>query len=91
MTAFCSENTVKLKQDINFQDFEKELSNPLQNTVLRQNLLCIYDTVPAGCITLNVGRRQHHEMKNYMQRSPTYSIGKILCDAVSMKKQKDEL
>jgi hypothetical protein len=30
-------------------------------------------------------------MKNYMQRSPTYSIGKILCDAVSMKKQKDEL
>jgi ribosomal protein S18 acetylase RimI-like enzyme len=77
----------ELNEDINFQDFEKELSNPLTKYGPPTGVLLIafYDTVPAGCIALQALEGDSIcEMKRLYVR-PAYrhhSIGKILCDAI---------
>jgi putative acetyltransferase len=87
------EYSKELNEDINFQDFEKELSNPLTkygppNGVL---LIALVNGIPAGCIAMHaLGNDETCEMKRLFVR-PAYrsiSLGKTLSNELILEAKK---
>src|SRR5882672_5339366 len=83
--AMFREYSKELNEDINFQDFEKELNNPLAKYGPPTGVLLIafYDAVPTGCIALQAleGNGICEMKRLYVRPAHRYhSIGKILCD-----------
>jgi len=84
------EYSIELNEDINFQDFGKELSNPLEkygppNAAL---IIALHDGSFAGCValrTLTSGKTC--EMKRLYVRPDyrSHSIGVTLCEAIINK------
>jgi Acetyltransferase (GNAT) family. len=77
----------ELNENINFQDFEKELSNPLAKygPPIGVLLIALYDNSPAGCIALHaLNSNEICEMKRLYVR-PAFRcchLGKKLCTAL---------
>jgi putative acetyltransferase len=77
----------ELNENICFQDFEKELSNPLSKYGPPDGLLLIalYNGNPAGCIALHaLGDSETCEMKRLYVRPPYRSLhlGETLCHTI---------
>jgi ribosomal protein S18 acetylase RimI-like enzyme len=87
------EYSIELNENIDFQDFGKELKNPLIKYGPPKGVLLIalYKGNPAGCVAIHcLGNREECEMKRLYVR-PAYrshAVGKILCDAIILEAKK---
>lgn len=77
----------ELNEDINFQDFGKELIDPLTKYGPPDGILLValYEGLPAGCVALHaLGDNETCEMKRLYVRPAyrSFHLGKTLCHAI---------